>query len=251
MMRRMLGTLALLAATPAWAAAPATTHADSLAVSLQQIALMQQQLRLETQYNQSLLNVVLWALSFAALFLVSLTALVGLLTERRYKQDRIAQLAAMESEGRRLQSELELRLNELLELQRAAQETRNAETRKMLSTSLETKLAETVSPLAKSIRELEEATTLLEIKNYEREAAEWTQRGSHSNAFRDHFERALLARELGHEYTWIVSNALEMMRDALVAGATPDAEEVREVTKFLATLPAEYAKLRAAIEAAL
>lgn len=231
--------------------APAAAHSDSLALSLQQLALMQQQLRLETQYNQSLLNVVLWALSFAALFLVSLTALVGLLTERRYKQDRASQLAAMESEARRLQSELELRLNELMEVQRAAQEARSAETRKLLLTAIETKLAEAVSPLAKSIRELEEVTTLLEIKNYEREAAEWTQGGNASNAFRDQFERALLARRLGPEYTWIVTSALDAMRDALVAGATPDAEEIREVTKFLATLPAEYSKLRAAIEAAL
>lgn len=214
---------------------PVTSGQPSEATALGrevELEILRERNRLLEEHNNQLLQVTLWAIGFAAVFLLAVLGLIGFFTERRYQRDRNSLEQALDARVTKATADLMTKLAEGVNQLKAAMGTRAEEA-----------ITAKLNPITKQLSNLSNSVAGLEVQLTEMEAKDWERKGVLANALTSYLGCAKLARKVPDYDDWKVSECLEKISQLLEKGGRFDATEVTEVTAFLKSLPPSYEPL--------
>jgi len=223
----------------------------------EQITLLEAQNRLLKEHYQSLMSVIQWALSFAAIFLLAILGLIGYFSYRRYENDKETLQNMIKNETLRLRADLSAGRTDW---ERAAASARTnwertaADTQSKKLASIESSIAgrikeataQATTPIMGRMQSLQFDLERLTIDVLGQEAEKWEREGVAENAIRQHIKIAQKAHETGRgSYAWKVTDALQdivRLRSKFPSGTLALNLEADEIA-FLQSLPAHFGPL--------
>ena len=224
-------------ATSALNVASKTHPKESAAAMEGELRLLRERNALLEKHNSELLQVVLWSIGFAAVFLVALFGLIGFFNERRYQRDRNALEQALDARIAKASADLEAKQTEWTDRLKA-----------MLSSTADERFKAGLAPITAKLQSQADRVGSLEIQFIDFDTKNWEIKGALSNALTGYWRCAELARLVPGYGDWKVSTCLEKIAELLDKGGRFDATEVTGVTGFLNSLPSQYEPLRNKIQ---
>lgn len=214
-----------------------------------QVQLLKQQNALLMQHNTELLQVVLWAIGFAAAFLLGFLGLFGYLTYRRYEQEKEALTTLLKGELATDVARLDARVSEKAQIL----ETNQHENAKVALASMQQEAKRIVDgivrPFDQRLRNLDQTLADLHLTVVEQDAEVWILRKVPNNMIRAWFKYTQMAKK--SDCDWQISKGLEKILEAFQTGAKFTGSDIATVTEFIAALPPKYDALAAKIKQAL
>jgi hypothetical protein len=215
-----------------------------------QTELLKQQNTLLERYNSELLQVVIWSLTFAAVFLIGLIGLISYFTTRRYDQENEALQSNLQGHIATAVAQLERRLDEKMGELQSGQETALSEIRKTVSADAEKAARKLVNPIDGRLKSAERDIQQLELLSALDEAKMWDERKVPANSLRSWMEFA--AKSKAMEIDWRLTDGLENILRVLKAGGTnADGEQITDLHSFVSSLPSKFEPLVTKIKALL
>lgn len=207
------------------------------------------QVKILREYTDQLLATVRWTIGIAITLTVFIAGLGWYANFRIHERDRQAMKADLLDELGELTREsfssqdqhISTKLNEYSQ----QVEAHKTEFDERIKSSIEEALAQ----VDDEIQSLRRQVLVLNYELLKQKAEFWRAKGVQTNVLRTHMSMLGLAGQLG--WDWRMSKALEGIVGALDEGATPDADDVRELTAMLSALPQEYAVLADVIRSRL
>ena len=135
-----------------------------------QSELLKQQNELLQRHNSELLQVVLWSLTFAAVFLIGVLGLIGFITTRRYDQEKEALRAHLEGQVAAAVARLETGLANKVETLRVAHEASAKALKEGLHKEAEVVAEQVLAPTSRRLSGLED-----EVEDFSSSLRRWRQ----------------------------------------------------------------------------
>ncbi len=220
---------------------PQRIDSNSSATDSPEVGLLKQQNQLLERHNSELLQVVVWSLTFAAVFLIGVLGLIGFFTIRRYDQEKEALKVHLEGQLATIAAASEARLTEKAESIKASQEATARELREGLSKQAESTAKVIVEPLSSQLKSVATQVNNLELDLVRQKAESWEAEKVFANALRRWCEFVELANDMGHG--WRVTDGLDQIQRLLRAGVKLDGQQTTEMHALLTSLPGEYEPL--------
>jgi hypothetical protein len=194
-----------------------------------EVIALRAQLEVMRQYDERLLETVYWALGTAVALILFAAGAGWYANFRSYQRDK-------ESLKRELHLDLQSSARETSE---SLHSQANQRIGKIEQSALQT-VENATGKLRAQIEELGREIAYLTYQSLQKDAERWRDQNIRSNELRSYMQMLPMARRLGVGYEWAISDTLQKLQEVLKAGAQPDAEEVREITNLIDSLPGEY-----------